>query len=63
MSLSAPAKSEPALVAGSPLHPTRSVETARAGSEMLAATCMKSVPSRKAESWKGYAEGVYTSAA
>ena len=40
----------------------RSVEDARAGSVMTAASWKASAPSRKAESWKGEAEGEKVSA-
>jgi hypothetical protein len=45
------------LAVRSPLQPTRSVEAARAGSVMAAASWKASAPSRKAESVWGEAEG------
>ena len=56
-SASEPAKSEPALMVRSPFQPMRSVEAARAGSVMVAASWKASAPSRKAESEKGEVEG------
>jgi hypothetical protein len=50
-SASAPAKRLPPFIVRSLLQPTRSVEAARAGSVMAAASWKASAPSRKAESW------------
>ena len=52
-----PAKSEPPFAVRLPLQPTRSEEEEAGGSEMFAACCRTSAPSRKSESAGGDAEG------
>jgi hypothetical protein len=52
-----PEKRLPPFVVRSPLQPMRSVDDARAGSVMTAASWKASAPSRKAESVVGEDEG------